>query len=40
MTKAEAQELLDIVYNDKLSQEEREQAYRRLTELFSVLLAD
>ncbi len=38
MTQEEAQRLLDIIYNDKSTPEERELAYRRLSELFSVLL--
>lgn len=38
MTKSEAQELLDIVYNDESTAEEKELAYRRLSELLSVLL--
>lgn len=38
MTKSEAQRLLDIIYNSKASPEEKELAYRRLSELISLLL--
>lgn len=38
MTRAEAQNLLDIIYKDDVKPEEKELAYRRLSELFSVLL--
>ncbi len=40
MTKSEAQKLLDTIYNSKASQEDKEQAYLRLSELFSLLLPE
>ena len=40
MTQAEAQRLLNIIYSDKSTPEEKEQAYRWLSELFSVLLPE
>lgn len=38
MTQQEAQDLLDIIYNNTSSVEEKELAYSRLSELFSLLL--
>ncbi len=38
MDKNEAQEQLDILYNEKSTPEEKELAYRRLSELISLLL--
>lgn len=38
MTKSEAQHLLDIIYSNESTPEEKELAYRRLSELFSLLL--
>lgn len=38
MTKLEAQNLLDIIYDQQSSYEEKEQAYRRLSELLDLLL--
>jgi hypothetical protein len=40
MTQSEAQRLLDVVYNDKSTPEEKESAYHRLSELFSLLLPE
>ncbi len=40
MTKTEAQGLLDIIYNPQSNPEEKEKAYRRLSELFDVLLPE
>jgi hypothetical protein len=37
MTRDEAQKLLDIIYSDKSTPEEKEHAYRRLSELFMLL---
>ena len=38
MNKNEAQYLLDILYNEKSTPEQKELAYRRLSELISLLL--
>jgi hypothetical protein len=40
MKKSEAQRLLDTIYNSEASQEEKEQAYLRLSELISLLLPE
>ncbi|WP_255561574.1 hypothetical protein [Dysgonomonas sp. Marseille-P4677] len=40
MTQSEAQSLLDILYSEKSTPEEKELAYRRLSEMISVLLPD
>lgn len=38
MTEQQAQDLLDLIYNNTSTPEEKELAYRRLSELFSLLL--
>ncbi len=38
MTRDEAQRLLDIIYSDKSTPEEKNLAYNRLSELFKLLL--
>ncbi|MDU1906659.1 MAG: hypothetical protein E6772_17980 [Dysgonomonas sp.] len=37
MNRSEAQDLLDIIYKGESSQEEKEFAYSRLSELFKLL---
>lgn len=39
MTQQQAQDLLDLIYNNTGTQEEKELAYSRLSELFSLLLS-
>ncbi len=39
MTQQEAQDLLDIIYNNTSNVEEKELAYSRLSELFLLLLS-
>jgi len=40
MTKTEAQELLDKIYDNKCSPEEKQLAYSRLSELINILLPE